>query len=101
MHSGVASGEDRVRRSLDEVTTLIREILGPDAGIAAAAIGPETRLEADLQLESIDLVTLDELLRQRYGDEVALCDHVARLEFEAILGLTVRDVATYVARARP
>jgi len=81
--------------SLDEVPGLIREILGTDV-----ELGPDTRLDADLELESLDLLALDGKLRARYGDRVALCAHIAGLEFEQLLALTVGDVADYVERAR-
>jgi acyl carrier protein len=81
--------------SLGEVSDLIREILGTDV-----EMGPDARLDADLQLESLDLLALDGRLRERHGDDVALCAHIAQLEFEAILALTVGDVAAYVAQAR-
>jgi acyl carrier protein len=80
--------------SVDEVTGLIGQILDTGAGI-----GPAARLEADLQLESLDLLALDDLLRRRYGDGVALCAHLATLDFDTLVGLTVGDVAEYVAGA--
>lgn len=81
--------------SPDEVPGLIREILGTDV-----EIGPEARLDADLELESLDLLALDAALRDRHGDGVALCAYIAQLEFDQILALTVGDVAAYVQRSR-
>ena len=79
---------------VDEVGELIRGILEPSS--PPAPITPEMRLEGDLQLESIDLLALGEALRERYGDRVAFCAHVAELDLDGIIGLTVGDVATYV-----
>lgn len=77
----------------DLVCGLIQRILGNDADVA-----PEARLEADLQLESLDLMRLADELRQRYGPRVDLCAHVASVEFDDLLNLTVGDVIAYLVR---
>jgi hypothetical protein len=59
-------------------------------------IGPQTRLEGDLFLDSVELIALDEVLRRRYGEEIDLAGHVAGLGIDEIIGLTVADVAAYV-----
>jgi tocopherol O-methyltransferase len=82
---------------LTEVVGLVREIADKD-GESPRYIGPDTRLEGDLFLDSVDLIALDATLRRRYGDGVDLAGHVAGLGIDEIIGLTVADVAAQVAR---
>lgn len=74
------------------VRGLIQRILGTSADITATA-----RLEADLQLESLDLLMLGDLLREHCGPQVDLCARIASLDFDDLIRLTVADVAAYVA----
>lgn len=57
----------------------------------AAAITPDSRLEEHLRLESMEVLALGDLLRERYG--VDLPAHLARLEIDELIALTVGDVA--------
>jgi len=66
------------------------------SGIGLGDIDPGARLDQDLQLESVDLVTLDALLRQRYGAGVDLLGFVAGLDIDEMIGLTVSDVVRHV-----
>jgi acyl carrier protein len=59
----------------------------------------DTRLGDDLELESIDLVTLAGLLAEWYGAAVNFAEYLAGLELDEIIELTVGDLVTYVADA--
>ncbi|MET7396054.1 phosphopantetheine-binding protein [Dactylosporangium sp. NPDC005572] len=81
------------------VAELLREVTGEDAEWLAG-LGPATRLDGDLFLDSVELVALSEALAARFGPAVDLAGHVAGLDFDALLTLTLADVADYVtARA--
>jgi acyl carrier protein len=84
-------------RLLGELTGMLIEVTGEDDRWAAR-VTPDSLLEADLQLESVELAALGELLRDRYGDDVDLPAFVAALDVDQIIALTVGDVAAYVAR---
>lgn len=79
-----------------EVAELLRQATREDDAFLAG-IGPDTRLDGDLLVDSIELAALDELLRQRYGGRVDLVGHVAGLDLDGIVALTVADVAQHVA----
>lgn len=81
---------------LAEVAGMIRSILGEEA-LDETDISMETRLGDDLELESIDLVTLSERLEERYGDRVNFAEFLAGLELEEIIGLSVGRLVGYVA----
>jgi acyl carrier protein len=86
-------------RLLAELVEMLIDVTGEDDGWAAG-ITVATRLEGDLQLESVELTALGELLRSRYGDEVDLSAFVAELDIDQIIGLTVGDVLGYLAPRR-
>ena len=64
----------------------------PDGGVTQ-----DTRLDGDLFLESVELAELGEAVRRHYGERVDLVGHVAGLDLDGIIALTVADVAAYVA----
>jgi acyl carrier protein len=77
------------------VAELLREVTGEDRQWAAG-IGPGTRLDGDLFLDSLEVAALHERLAARFGPGVDLAGFVAGLDFEALLSLTVADVSSYV-----
>lgn len=69
------------------------DALRPIVGASAA----DARLEADLGMDSIELAAFAAALRDRFGDWVDLSDHLAALELDELIGLTVAEVAAFVA----
>jgi hypothetical protein len=65
-------------------------------GLDPAAIEPDARLDGDLRLDSLEVVALGERLRDRYGDGVDLPGYVAGLDLDAIIGLTVAGLLSYL-----
>lgn len=72
-----------------EVVGILRTATGEGAEWASA-LTPESRLEQDLQLESIEILVLGDALRERYG--VDLPAHLARLDIDELIALTVGDL---------
>lgn len=66
----------------------------------ARPVTAATRLEEDLELESVDLVWLSERLRDRLGRPVDLPGFVAGLDIDEMIGLTVGDLAAHLSGAR-
>jgi acyl carrier protein len=79
----------------DDVAEALAAVTG-DESLLSTGINAATRLEGDLRLDSLDLAALSELLRERHGSAVDLAGHVAALDIDQIIGLTVADVAAYV-----
>ncbi|GGO82064.1 acyl carrier protein [Wenjunlia tyrosinilytica] len=80
---------------LADVAGMLRVILdeyGPDD----TEIGMDTTFTGDLELESIDLVTLAGELQARYGDRVNFAEFVADMDLEEIIALTVGRLVTHV-----
>lgn len=83
---------------LGEIDGMLRGILD-EYGLDDAEIGMDTRFHDDLELESIDLVTLAGKLEERYGSRVNFAEFIADLELEEIIALTVGRLVQYVAAA--
>jgi acyl carrier protein len=83
----------------EAVVAELHSILGPGwlTNVDNPAIVAETRLEADLQLESLDLVQLAGALRERYGESVDLIGYIAGLSLDDMIALRVADVVRQVA----
>ncbi|WP_433218754.1 hypothetical protein ACQP00_13330 [Dactylosporangium sp. CS-047395] len=77
------------------VAELLREVTGEDAGWLAG-VDPGTRLDGDLFVDSLELTALGERLTAVYGAGVRLTEYVAGLDLDALLRLSVADVASYV-----
>jgi len=89
---GGLSGE----RLLAGIAGLLSEVCGQDDAWAAA-ITAATRLDGDLRLDSIEVAALGELLRDSCGGRVDLLGYLAGLDIDQLIGLTVADLAAYVA----
>src|ERR1700744_2867922 len=92
------------QRSTDELCAAIAGLLLDVTGMPAAEIGariaPESALEGDLGLESMELVELGERMRAEFGDRVDLAAYVARLDIDELIELRVADLVAYVAGSR-
>ncbi|MFC0597585.1 acyl carrier protein [Streptomyces palmae] len=96
-HTAVPPVPDE-RTVLDTVTGMLHEVLG-EYGLDDAEITMSTRFHDDLELESIDLVTLSAALRDHYGDTVNFAAFIADRGLEEIISLTVGDLVSHVLAA--
>jgi acyl carrier protein len=83
---------------LGEIDAMLRTILD-EYGLDDAEIAMDTKFHDDLELESIDLVTLAGKLEERYGSRVNFAEFIADLELDEIIALTVGKLVEYVAAA--
>ncbi|MFF5537406.1 acyl carrier protein [Streptomyces cinerochromogenes] len=80
---------------LAEVGDMLRTVLA-EYGADDVVIGMSTTFNRDLELESIDLVTLAGLLEERYGQRVNLAEFLAGMDFDEIIDLTVGRLVEHV-----
>ncbi|MGW1870877.1 acyl carrier protein [Streptomyces mauvecolor] len=80
---------------LGELAVMVADILQSD-GPEGLGIVMDTRFFEDLELESIDLVALAAALQERWGSEVNFAEFIAAMDLDAILGLTVGQLVTYI-----
>ena len=83
---------------LEDITGMLRLLL-EEYGLEDADITMATKFHDDLELESIDLVTLSGQLRERYGDRINFATFVADKELEEIIALTVGELVVFVVEA--
>jgi acyl carrier protein len=82
---------------LTEIAGMIRQVLD-EYGLDDVEIGMETTFTRDLELESVDLVTLAGHLQARYGQRVNFAEFVAGMELDEIIDLTVGRLVRHVVR---
>ncbi|MFC0530784.1 acyl carrier protein [Phytohabitans kaempferiae] len=80
--------------TLRELAAVLRDVTGEDERWAAA-VTPESRLEDDLRLESVEVAALGEALRARWG--VDLPAYLAGLDLDELIDLSVGDLARLVS----
>ena len=80
------------------VRSIIEEVVGADYA-AGLDIGLETSFQEDLELESIEFVTLAELLGDTYGERVDFSGWLAGLELDQIMSMTVGNLVDYISAA--
>lgn len=80
---------------LADLTRMLRTLL-EEYGDDDAEIRMDTTFNRDLELESIDLVTLAGLLEERYGKRVNFAEFLAGMEFDEIIGLTVGRLVEFL-----
>lgn len=80
---------------LADLTAMLRELL-EEYGLDDAEIGRDTKFHDDLELESIDLVTLSGRLRDHYGDKINFAEFLADRELDEIIALTVGELVDHV-----
>jgi hypothetical protein len=95
-----AQGEPDEQRLLAEVIAMLAQVTGESAQWLAQ-VGPASRLEGDLRLNSLDVAALGALLRAAHGDLVDLPAYLAGLDIDEIIALTVADLVAYVAAVGP
>jgi acyl carrier protein len=81
---------------LAEIAGMLRAMLD-EYGLDDTEITMETRFTEDLELESIDLVTLAGSLEARWGRQVNFAEFVAGLDLDEIIDLRVGRLVEYVA----
>ena len=82
---------------LDRLAGILREVIG-EAWAEDVTIGPETSFNRDLELESIEFVTLSERLQNEYGKQVDFAGWLADMELDQIINLRVGQVVDYISQ---
>jgi acyl carrier protein len=83
---------------LATLTALLGEVIGDDVTI----VGPvtmATSFNADLELESIEMVALAERLQAHYGARVDFVGWIAQKELDEIIALRVGDLVGFIVAA--
>ena len=79
-----------------EIIELVRQATSEDVAWAAG-LGPDTRLDGDLLMDSLEVAALAASLRDRYNGGFDLVAYVGTLDVDGIIDLTIADVARHVS----
>jgi len=80
---------------LDTVVGIIGGIVG-EVYLEGLGVGPETRFESDLDLESMEIVQLAEELMARYDGRVDFVAWFATMELDDIIDLSLGQVVSFI-----
>lgn len=80
--------------TLKAIAGMLAEVLGDE--MIEEPVTPETSFADDLELESIELVQLAELVQARWGDRVDFNGWIAGQSIDEIISLKVGDLVAYV-----
>lgn len=81
---------------LEEVAAMIKEVIGEE-WTEETVITMDTTFTFDLEVESIELISLAEKLQERYGTDVNFPVWLADKELDDIINLTVGQLVEYIA----
>jgi acyl carrier protein len=81
-----------------EIAGMLRTVLA-ELGVDDVEIDEGTSFNEDLELESIDLVTLTGLISQRWGEPVNLAEFLADKDLDEVIALKVGDLVDFVVTA--
>ena len=82
---------------LGDVCDILHEVLELEPG--TLELSAMMSLTDEVGLESIDLVNVGALLADRFGPEVNLAAHLAELEMDDVIALTVGSLVEFVVAA--
>lgn len=88
----------------DEILTAVAEMISTVIGedeMLGLEITMETSFADDLELESIEFVSLAEEIKAFYGEQVDFVEFLASKELDEIMALTVGDLVEHVAANVP
>ena len=85
---------------VEDITAILVEVIG-DEFLLDVEVTMETTFSHDLELESIEFVTMAEKLQERYAGRVDFTAFLAGLEIDEILALSVGQLAGHVAQSLP
>jgi acyl carrier protein len=83
-------------RLLADFTDMLATVMGEEIRLLVD-ITPDTALDSELGIESIELVALTEQIRLRYGDRVDMIAFFADRGLDELMVLTVGDFLAHIA----
>lgn len=82
---------------LERLSAILREVIG-EAWAEDVQIDADTSFNRDLELESIEFVSLSERLQTEYGKKVDFAGWLADMELDSIINLRVGQVVDFIVK---
>jgi acyl carrier protein len=89
----LAASEARI---LEQVTAMLRDVIGEEY-VVDMEITMDTSFGDDLELESIEFVTLADRMRVTYGEQVDFVGFLAELDVDKVINMHVGEVVRFIA----
>ncbi len=83
-------------RVLGEVAAMLRQVIGEEY-VVDMEITMDTSFNEDLELESIEFVTLADQMRAAYGDKVDFVGFLAEMDVDKVINMQVGEVVQFIA----
>jgi len=83
-------------RVLGEVAEMLREVIGEEY-VVDMEITMDTSFNEDLELESIEFVTLADRMRGSYGEQVDFVGFLAEMDVDRVINMQVGEVVHFIA----
>lgn len=93
----LATAEQGWKDVYETVLGLVGGIVGT-VYLEGLDVGPATRFEADLDLESMEIVQLAEELLARYGERVDFVGWFGEMELDEIIDLSIEQLVSFIVR---
>ncbi|MCK5880722.1 MAG: hypothetical protein KAG18_02535 [Sinobacterium sp.] len=81
---------------LEQVITIIKTAINEE-WVEDFDMDKETSISEDLELESIEFISIAEKLQKHFGDKVNFIEWLGTKELSEIIDLTVGDIVDYVS----
>jgi acyl carrier protein len=91
---GKTSGQESV---FSQLKAIIEEVIGADA-VELIEITEDSAFIDDLEMDSIQIVQLAELVNDRYGEQVDFITWLSQVPLTEILKLKVGDIAGFIEK---
>ena len=83
-------------RILGEIAAMLRDVIGEEY-VVDMEITMDTTFNEDLELESIEFVTLADRMRLTYGDAVDFVGFLAEMDVDKVIRMRVGEVVHFIA----
>ena len=87
--------EHEIEELLAVVQRLILEVMDEEEGEVEVSL--ESHFQRDLELESIELIALGDLLVERYGDQLDFAGWLTQLSLDDLAELKVGDLVSWLS----
>jgi acyl carrier protein len=88
--------DTREAEILSEVSGFLQQVIG-EQWVSEIEIGMNTTFSTDLELESIEFVSLAEKLQERYGDAIDFPGWFSTMELDDLINLSVGRLVEHIA----
>ena len=88
--------DDLDARILGEVAAMLRDVIGEEY-VVDMEITMDTSFNEDLELESIEFVTLADQMRVTYGEAVDFVQFLAEMDVDKVISMRVGEVVDFIA----